>query len=314
VDGRKLALGAAALLALTRVARRDHGSRFVQDEVAQLYRYLKTSEADQGRVLARLNPGGFARWKCEDDARSRPSRVAGGFPPSPRASTPWLQGLSALGALDDVAARFRRQYPAQGVETPTFVFLSQPEVVRDQWLVHFTDRGSDVLREGFRRGVGDLTKLGLTTYLFDEKSRPGYNFAFLPGDLDDARSIASEDDDDSDELERKFKYGDQAIIFRASGVRAWHRGDEEHQVVFWGETAHDLVLVEATTRHRGREKWAVRDPRTGRTLVGGFFLDVVDWVKMNYDQYRSRLRGGRGVRPGTSINDTWSGSCPGPRP
>lgn len=73
-------------------------------------------------------------------------------------------------------------------------------------------------------------------------------------------------------------------MFRASGAKVWHCGDEEPQVIFLGSTARDIVYL-----WRDGSEWAVGQRPSGDPIFSGELNDVVDWVMHNYEQYRRAL-------------------------
>lgn len=157
---------------------------------------------------------------------------------------------------------------------PTWMYFSgEPEIVKNQWLIHFTKPTNvyDIVTKGFTKGVGDMYRLGLTTFLTaDMKKDGGYNFSYL---LSDFYKYSGS------------KYGDSAIMFRASGVRMWHIGDEEHQVIFFGRGAKDRIAIEESEDH----KWAASD-KSGKVIYGNNDLrKVTEWVTRNFTQYRNRI-------------------------
>jgi hypothetical protein len=157
------------------------------------------------------------------------------------------------------------------MDTPTWAYYSgKPEIVKNQWLIHFVGPNvvDDIAENGFTRGVSDMYRLGLTRWLpEEEKDRGGFNFAYL---LQDFYKYGGE------------KYGREAVIFRASGVRVWHIGDEEYQVIFFGKGAKDRIPIKSSDEHY----WAIAD-RDGKNIYGHDDLrKVVEWVSRNYDQYR----------------------------
>ena len=171
-----------------------------------------------------------------------------------------------------------------GIETatiPSWFFLSQPTLVKNQWLVHGTSRldGAMMARKGFIKGIADPTKLGLTTWLSGKKIGDGYNFAYTPEDFAQYGLDGSE-----------LKYGDGTfLVFRASGIRCWHWADEEYQVIFHGKTARDIVFVDETmgtyTIHSKKGKPLVQTSLDGKNSP----VDLVNWVINNYDQYRRSI-------------------------
>jgi hypothetical protein len=103
---------------------------------------------------------------------------------------------------------------------PTWAFFSDASYVKNTWMIHFTDDAWSIGQEGFKYGVSDHTRLGLTTHLDDfEKQYGGYAFAFVC---------------DNTRLSRvKYEgYGNEAVMFRASGVEGWHHGDTQNQCMF----------------------------------------------------------------------------------
>ncbi|MEK6828580.1 MAG: GNAT family N-acetyltransferase [Nanoarchaeota archaeon] len=158
-------------------------------------------------------------------------------------------------------------------------FDNSPELVKNQWLIHFTNNADDIAREGFKFGVDDMTKLGLTTNLGEfDKKYGGYNFAYLLSDFPkySRRSYTQGGG---------HKYGKEAVVFNASGIKLWHHGDEEPQVIFYGKTASNIIPI---TRGENAE-WAIRG-KDGRVLFENDELQrVVQWLVSNYSQYRKQL-------------------------
>lgn len=172
--------------------------------------------------------------------------------------------------------------PIPDSEYPAWSYFDDnPKVVKNQWLIHFTNDADGIAREGFKYGVDDMTKLGLTTHLSDfEKKYGGYNFAYLLKDFmrygkGDWRSNR-----------RGFKYGSEAVLFRASGIELWHHGDQEPQVIFYGKTATNIIPITNGEQYN----WAVRNNKNGRIFFESDDLEnVVKWIVKNYDQYRKYL-------------------------
>lgn len=162
---------------------------------------------------------------------------------------------------------------------PSWNYMDFRGYVKNQWLIHFSDHAKDIWRDQtFKYGLDDYTELGLTTYYKDEaKQFGGYNFAYDVGDfVRYARSRYHS---------RGWKYGKEAVMFRASGVKVWHWGDEEPQVIFVGRTARDIVYIQST----GESDWGVMNERTGNYIFREDLPQVVRWVIDNFNQYRSVL-------------------------
>lgn len=163
------------------------------------------------------------------------------------------------------------------VDYPAWSFFGHPEVVKNQWLIHFTDEAESVASDGFTRGVDEIDRLGLTTYIGEfYKKYGGYNFAYT---LSDFHRYGYEG-------MSEYKYGNSAVIFRASGVKMWHHSDEENQVIFYGNTAKDIIPMTS-----GEEShWSIRSEKTNRVLFENDDLQaVVEWLNRNYEQYRKHL-------------------------
>ena len=165
-------------------------------------------------------------------------------------------------------------------EYPTWSFFGSPDIIKEQWLVHFTNKAYDIENKGFTIGTDDINKLGLTTHLSDsEKKYGGYNFAYTIYDFNKyAKSWKG--------WAKVYKYGKEVVIFRCSGVRAQHYSDQEYQTIFWGKLATHINAVE-----RGESKdWAIYNKISGRLLYENDELEkVIDWFVNNYNQYKKYL-------------------------
>lgn len=169
--------------------------------------------------------------------------------------------------------------PIPEAELPTWSYFDDTaKLVKNQWLIHFTDDADGIARDGFKYGVSDMTKLGLTTSLGEfEKKYGGYNFAYK---LSDFRRYGGHSDS-------RFKYGKEAVIFRASGLQLWHHGDQEPQVIFYGNTAQNIIPITSGEN----SSWALRSNLTSRILFEDDALEtVVNWLVKNYPQYRRHLQ------------------------
>lgn len=157
--------------------------------------------------------------------------------------------------------------------SPSYVHLNYNRLLkRNTWLVHFTGQAPAVAKEGFQKGQEDMAALGLTTYLNPKNKQPGWNFAFEAGSKDSARA------------EAEGKYGEDAVMFQSAGVEAYHSGDDENQVIFYGPHVQEVVPL-----FSGDGGWRV-ESRKGRVVYQNeSFQAVVNWVKRNYQQYRNTI-------------------------
>ncbi len=163
-------------------------------------------------------------------------------------------------------------------EAPTWAHMEYREPVPPgTWLVHFSDQAHEVAEQGMKRGVEVVTRLGLTTHLHDnEKKYGGYNFAFEALSRD-AQSAAYD-----------RKYGDSAVLFQAMGLKAYHYGDEEHQVIVWGL---DLQSNRFVTISRDGNEWCVvsKSGRGRECFYKGPYKAAVSWVMKHNQQYRRHI-------------------------
>jgi hypothetical protein len=238
---RSLAERGARLTAeLAGRTRRRRGSRNAGDPTAglsepleRLYDTLNLSDAQRAEELAYsaswllwqgLSEGGNdaladayeeSGYDTEDILRRIKDELGAG----------WLERW-----YDDYYPQLLQQDAA---EAPSFLFFDRPKVLRNAWLVHFTADAERVARQGFRRGVEDPMRVGLTTLLSQSQKRtPGYTFAFRPGDVNRYAWNRG-----------RPKYGKEAVVFRADAVLAYHTSDEEDQAIAWGPEAKDIRAV-----------------------------------------------------------------------
>jgi len=163
---------------------------------------------------------------------------------------------------------------------PAWVFFSSPKFIKNGWLIHFTNFPIEIARYGFLYGVSDHTKLGLTCHLYEvDKIFGGYNFAY---DINNYTQFCY-----SDSFCDLFYYGEYAVIFNASGLKVWHYGDEEEQVIFYGNTAKNIIPI-----IKGQnKKFGVCDKNNPNKFYYeyDYIENVVDWILTNYHQYRNKI-------------------------
>lgn len=175
-------------------------------------------------------------------------------------------------------------------EAPTWSHMDYNQLVRPgTWLVHFSDEAWKISQEGFNIGMEDMGKLGLTTHFSKRRKQEtgigGYNFAFK-ADSKYATHAA-----------RNGKYGEDAVMFRSAGVEAYHYGDQEDQVVFFGAAIDPGQIVLLTKLDDNEWCVAMQTGRRDCAYIGRGdwsqrtygFDSAVDWVMNNFDQYRKRI-------------------------
>ncbi len=178
---------------------------------------------------------------------------------------------------DDKERIVRQQVQQDPTAAPSWAYLDDPTRVKaDTWLIHFSDQAQAIQEEGFTRGVEQADRLGLTTWLSkQEKAYGGYNFAFRANSRD-ARQAA-----------RQGSYGGEAVMFMAGGVEAYHIGDQENQVIFWGPKVLPSDLVHL---YKVEGEWCVYPAKAYRDCIfKGEFPEVVQWVDSNWAQYRKAI-------------------------
>lgn len=309
-----LALAAAATLAAAALARerRGQGSRSwgergwtsrptligtnwsdrvsARERMRHLMREMKPTEQDLAFQFAEIEPRWLARWlrsygeghlvegapSAEELARDVESELD----PSHALEMLTPKGVTAFNlAATDWAHR-------RG-EKPPSVEFSNPKLLKDVWLIHHS-RSGDLAQEGFRFGVPSPSHLAYTGGGHNFAGQePGYNFAYLPADRDnygiDRRGHAT--------------YGDYVYAFFVPwAIYAWHYGDKEPQVIFWGPSARNIVELkeqQVSTEDGLEDRWVVSgldaDGREGRTISAESASDLVDWLEDNWDQYRPVL-------------------------
>ncbi len=267
----------------------------VRQELSWLKRYLTMSDADKGRDLADRFSGEFVEWLQDE------------FPPDDTITTEGYDVTEVVAAVED--GRYEVLYDIVGVvaeaflrsadrnpnltnnaDTPSYFFFDYQGIVKNQWLIHFTDQAYDIVRDGFTVGVDDLSRLGLTVFLNQRAKPGGYNFAYT---LDAFERYGRR------ESEHSWKYGREAVLFRASGLELWHSGDEEPQVIFWGPSARDRIELNQNSYYEWDERYKERVEADGWVVdacdgAGALFgaeklTTVVGWVVRNFDQYRNKL-------------------------
>lgn len=163
-------------------------------------------------------------------------------------------------------------------ELPTWFFCEFENTVQNQWLIHFADLADEIEdAQKFKYGVSDFKKLGLTTYISSsEKKQGGYNFAF---DLNDYIKYGK------DLTYGGWHYGNGVVIFKAKGLKVWHITDQQHQVIFVGDTATN---INAIIDNLG--EWTITDKNTKNVIKKFNTLEEsVDWFVVNYSKYKKQL-------------------------
>lgn len=170
--------------------------------------------------------------------------------------------------------------PVDLKDYPSWRWFKSPEIIKNQWLIHFTHHGKEIAKNGFIQGAKNIEDLAATKKYSSEKVE-GYNFGFTIDDFPKHYLYLHSP------YGYQHKYGDYAVLFRASGIRAWHEKDQEHQVIFYGRDAKDIILI----GFKNEPFRYVIYSKNGKILFADPDLDkVVKWAINNYDQYRKIIK------------------------
>ena len=102
-------------------------------------------------------------------------------------------------------------------DIPSWYYFKDPHIINGTF-VHFTNDSDDIIRNGFTKGIKNITILGMTTLLGNEyKKNGGLNFAYYINDLDNIR---------------KNRYGEECVMFDGIGIRTYHKIDKEYEIIF----------------------------------------------------------------------------------
>lgn len=178
-----------------------------------------------------------------------------------------------------------RKFDIEYEDFPSWYYMTSVNIVKNQWLVHGTQAKNlpSIKTQGFIRGFSDFRKLGLTTWFEKiQKVHQGYNFAYT---IDDFQRFGYSQ-------KHGLTYGEMVVVFRASGLRCYHDGDGEYQVIFNGKTATDIVPV---FQEMGDGDWYINSSKLDKD---GFpkvlyrnenLVEVTKWLDQNYAQYRKAI-------------------------
>ena len=191
----------------------------------------------------------------------------------------WLYGTVS----NNYGEELHNGYGVPYTRIPSWVFFDKDnsEIINNQWLIHFTDfiNAKDIAKTGFTMGTNDMKKLGLTYNRTADKKLGGYNFAYT---LDDYEKYGSRDEGIT------YKYGKSVLMFKASGIKFWHKTDNEPQVIFWGKYAKDIIQIIPT--YDKDYRYYVMNQNTKRRIFQSKNLpEMVRWIQQNFNQYKDVL-------------------------
>ena len=115
---------------------------------------------------------------------------------------------------------------------PLYITYTYEGDVNDGWIVHFTEDEENlesILKSQHFIGIPNIYNLAITARNEEDLTEDGYCFGF-----------------DINDIYENFKnnyshYGYFGILFKASGIKLYHNGDHEHQVIFIGNQVRQLI-------------------------------------------------------------------------
>jgi len=191
---------------------------------------------------------------------------------------------------------------------------------KNGWLVHMVssyENAYDIMLNGFQYGLtkGDMDKLNYSNKVpLEDKEGGNYSYAYdaedIIGDTYWQNDESTRDMFFSKETNTKFdgfvyRHAVQvAIMFQASGVKAYHFTDRDEQVIFNNKTANNFVLLARIPKvidNNNKVKYSQR-PYDGKVYLWSVvsndnkpiyqnesFTKVVAWVVENYSQYKNKI-------------------------
>lgn len=166
---------------------------------------------------------------------------------------------------------------------PPHYFMSYEGFVKNDWLVHFSEFYEKIAYEGFLFGVrrGDMKGLALSTWKsLDDKeliNMDGYVFCYPLNQF----------------YTNLFGRGTGFVIFQGSGIKVYHKGDNEFQVITMKDSAKNFIPVHWNDNE---DRYEIRDKESEKVYWVGkedSFEDMMenlnDWIENNIRQYGKRI-------------------------
>lgn len=153
--------------------------------------------------------------------------------------------------------------------------------IHNQWLIHFTNHAHEIINKGFTQGTPNKSKVAYTCWVHsnDKHYKNGYLYGYKINDIPNDAT----------------KFGEDAILFQASGIEVYHRGDKEKQVIFHNQDAKNLIYIQCpdnfpNTYQNKLKDWTVASLITDEPLYTSDSIeDVIEWILKNFSQYRKHL-------------------------
>jgi hypothetical protein len=219
--------------------------------------------------------------------------------------------------IKEAFGHFCRSIAYQDNRAARYIYdYNQDVYSNNQWLIHFTPNPGEIALNGFTKGTQDMEELGVTHG--SQRYEEGYNFAFIADKAtnNEARYYLGHDgygnlDDNAG-----------AVMFKADGIEAYHGGDCQDQVIFWGPSARNIIPIyhgnveelsyvgwdyddienpDRFYKHRGStDCWYILGKNDNLLYCNENIRKIITWVKNNYFQYRNEL-----INYTNTKNDFW---------
>lgn len=179
-------------------------------------------------------------------------------------------------AVDAVIGLSDRNY-SESQASPYNCFADADPVI-NHWLLHMSDKADDIFKEGFKFGT-DASHLGYSSPYTDKYGE--YGFAY---------DISNGIDESDIHQHGRYRYGNQAVVFIGSGMKAFHWGDEEDQVMFDRNSVKGCFLIsqDSSDEMTGYSVFGT-DPDNGsaKKLMGPVetISQCANWIVNNGDDY-----------------------------
>lgn len=240
---------------------------YLVSDMSDLKKYL-TDDSSRGFEVAELNRSAFFEWL----ESSYDKELINNYGHEGGEEDIWSYDIDSLpeGILKKYYKSGWWEGKVDEEYDPTWNCMKYIGLIKNEWLIHFTDDAYSIARSGFKYGVDDLSRLCLTTHFGQNaKKSGGYNFAFTASYTEKLRPSRG-----------RYTYGEEAVLFKANGIEVYHHGDQEYQVIFKGSTARDIIPL----RQSGGSWYAGDYDKEFEKLE-----DLVSWVINNFDQYKRIL-------------------------
>lgn len=168
------------------------------------------------------------------------------------------------------------EFNTSAYEEPTdtrYYFYVIKELPQNTWIIHQTDKASQIKISGFQFGMQNLRKLGTTVYIPSDdplKSEGGYNFGYLS----------------SSYHIKNTKYGDTSLMFMSEGLLVYHAQDQDEQVIFDGKSINPQKIV---VIKKENDEYVVKSqlPNQPDPFRNKDILQTTKWVRQNYTKFRN---------------------------